>query len=93
MKTSLAHMLMSRQGPALQPGTRSYNRSWIRDGAMMAEGLNRLGHADLSQDYLRWYAPYVFDNGKVPCCVDSRGADPVPENDSHGEFVFLAAET
>jgi hypothetical protein len=93
MKTSLAHMLMARQGPALQPGTRSYNRSWIRDGAMMAEGLNRLGHAALSQDYLRWYAPFVFDNGKVPCCVDSRGADPVPENDSHGEFVFLAAET
>ncbi len=93
MKSSLAHMLMSRQGPILQPGTRSYNRSWIRDGAMMAEGLNRLGHAALSQDYLAWYAPFVFDNGKVPCCVDSRGADPVPENDSHGEFVFLAAET
>ncbi|RZJ45234.1 MAG: carbohydrate-binding protein, partial [Brevundimonas sp.] len=84
---------MSRQGPILQPGTRSYNRSWIRDGAMMAEGLNRLGHADLSADYLRWFAPMVFDNGKVPCCADSRGADPVPENDSHGEFVFLAAET
>ncbi len=93
MRSSLAQMLMSRQGPILQPGTRSYNRSWIRDGAMMAEGLNRLGHADLSADYLRWYAPYVFDNGKVPCCVDARGADPVPENDSHGEFVFLAAET
>ena len=93
MRTSLAHLLMSRQGPILQPGTRSYNRSWIRDGAMMAEGLNRLGHADLSAHYLRWYAPFVFDNGKVPCCVDFRGADPVPENDSHGEFVFLAAET
>lgn len=93
MRSSLAQMLMSRQGPILQPGTRSYNRSWIRDGAMMAEGLNRLGHAELSADYLRWYAPYVFDNGKVPCCVDARGADPVPENDSHGEFVFLAAET
>lgn len=93
MKSSLAHMLMSRQGPVLQPGTRSYNRSWIRDGAMMAEGLNRLGHADLSADYLRFYAPFVFENGKVPCCVDQRGADPVPENDSHGEFIFLAAET
>jgi len=93
LKSSLAHMLMSRQGPILQPGTRSYNRSWIRDGAMMAEGLNRLGMAEHSADYLRWYAPYVFDNGKVPCCVDARGADPVPENDSHGEFVFLAAET
>ena len=93
LRSSLAHMLMSRQGPILQPGTRSYNRSWIRDGAMMAEGLNRLGHADLSAEYLRWYAPYLFSDGKVPCCVDARGADPVPENDSHGEFVFLAAET
>ncbi|MBU4137970.1 MAG: discoidin domain-containing protein, partial [Alphaproteobacteria bacterium] len=54
MRSSLAQMLMSRQGPILQPGTRSYNRSWIRDGAMMAEGLNRLGHAPLSADYLRW---------------------------------------
>ncbi|HEV2083207.1 MAG TPA: discoidin domain-containing protein [Brevundimonas sp.] len=91
-KSSLAHILMSRQGPIIQPGTRSYNRSWIRDGAMMAEGLNRLGHADVSAAYLDWYAPFVFEDGKVPCCVDARGSDPVPENDSHGEFIFLAAE-
>src|SRR5690606_33847095 len=30
--------------------------------------------------------------GKIPCCVDARGADPTPENDSHGEFIFLAGE-
>lgn len=93
MRSSLAQILMSRQGPMLQPGTRSYNRTWIRDGAMMAEGLDRLGHADQSADYLRFFAPLVFDNGKVPCCADARGPDPVPENDSHGEFIFLAAET
>ncbi|GAA0638474.1 discoidin domain-containing protein [Brevundimonas lenta] len=92
-RSSLAQILMSRQGPILQPGTRSYNRTWIRDGAMMAEGLNRLGHEQLSADYLRWFAPLVFENGKVPCCADARGSDPVPENDSHGQFVFLAAET
>jgi hypothetical protein len=28
----------------------------------------------------------------VPCCVDARGADPVPEHDSAGELIFLAAE-
>ena len=28
----------------------------------------------------------------MPCCVDARGADPVPENDSHGEFIFAVAE-
>jgi hypothetical protein len=41
---------------------------------------------------IEWLAPYQFPNGKIPCCVDSRGADPVPENDSHGEFLFLVGE-
>ena len=92
VRSSLAWMRMMRRGPALQPGTRSYDRSWIRDGAMIAEGFLRLGERALVADYLRWYLPYQYPNGKVPCCVDRRGADPVPENDSHGQLVFLAAE-
>jgi F5/8 type C domain len=92
LRTALAHILMTRDGAMLRPGTRSYARSWIRDGAMMSEALLRLGHADVAADYLRWYAPHQFDNGKIPCCVDTRGADPVPENDSEGEFILLAAE-
>ncbi|HWA15881.1 MAG TPA: hypothetical protein VG817_05585, partial [Gemmatimonadales bacterium] len=35
---------------------------------------------------------YQYPNGKVPCCVDARGADPVPEHDSHGEFIYLVME-
>jgi hypothetical protein len=92
VRSSLAHILMTRDGPILRPGTRSYARSWIRDGAMIAEGLLRLGHEAIAADYLRWYAPYQFENGKIPCCVDARGADPVPENDSAGEFIFMVAE-
>jgi hypothetical protein len=92
LRAALAHILTSRAGPVLRPGTRSYARSWIRDGAMMAESLLRLGHEDVARDYLSWFAPYQFDNGKVPCCVDRRGADPVVENDSAGEFIFLVAE-
>jgi hypothetical protein len=92
LRSSLAHIMMTREGPVLRPGSRSYARSWIRDGAMMAESLLRLGHESTAVDYLRWYAPYQFANGKVPCCVDARGADPVPENDSHGELIFLVAE-
>ena len=87
LRTSLAHMLVSRIGPRLQPGTRSYARSWIRDGVMISEGLLRMGHADAVREYLEWYAPHQFDSGKVPCCVDHRGSDPVPENDSHGQLV------
>ena len=92
LRTSLAHMLISRIGPRLQPGTRSYARSWIRDGAMISEGLLRMGRPEVVKEYVEWYAPYQFDNGKVPCCVDDRGSDPVPENDSHGELIFNIAE-
>lgn len=92
LRTALANMLISRSGPRLQPGTRSYARAWIRDGAMISEGLLRLGRADVAADFLRWYAPYQFASGKVPCCVDDRGSDPVPENDSQGELIYTVAE-
>lgn len=92
LRTALAHQLISRIGPRLQPGTRSYARSWIRDGAMISEGLLRMGRDDAVREYIEWYAPFQFDNGKVPCCVDDRGSDPVPENDSHGQLIFAIAD-
>jgi hypothetical protein len=92
VRTALAHVLMSRDGAALKPGTRSYDRSWIRDGAMMSDTLLRLGLVAPARAFADWYGGYLFDNGKVPCCVDARGADPVPENDSHGEFIHLVTQ-
>ncbi|MEP7043059.1 MAG: discoidin domain-containing protein [Dokdonella sp.] len=90
LRTALAHILINRDGAAIRPGTRSYARSWIRDGVMTSDALLRLGREDVARDYLEWYAPYQFSNGKVPCCVDQRGSDPVPENDSQGELIHLA---
>jgi len=92
LATSLAHILISRDGPALRPGTRSYARTWIRDGAMMVAGLLRLGEVDAAREFTDWYAGHVFASGKVPCCVDQRGADPVVENDSHGQYLYAVAE-
>jgi len=92
LRTALGHILVNRSGPALQPGARAYARSWIRDGALTSSALLRLGHEDTARDFLRWYAPFQFKNGKVPCCATARGADPVPENDSDGEFAFAAAD-
>ena len=92
LRTALAHVLISRAGPALQPGTRAYARSWIRDGSMMSDALLRLGQAPVAREYIEWFVSYQFASGKVPCCVDSRGADPVVENDSHGELIHLIAE-
>lgn len=90
--TSFAHVLTSRDGPMLKPGTRSYNRAWIRDGAMMSEALLRMGRADVARAFADYYRGHLFANGKVPCCVDFRGADPVPENDSQGEYIFLVSQ-
>ena len=92
LRSALAQILMSREGPALRPGTRSYARSWVRDGAMMVAGLVRLGELDAAREFVDWYAGHIFASGKVPCCVDQRGADPVVENDSHGQYLFAVAE-
>ncbi|HET6439264.1 MAG TPA: hypothetical protein VFG59_14440 [Anaeromyxobacter sp.] len=92
LRTALAQILLSRDGPALKPGTRSYARSWIRDGAMMVDGLVRMGEVDVAREFVDWFAGFVFRSGKVPCCVDARGADPVPENDSDGQYLHAVAE-
>jgi F5/8 type C domain len=92
MRTNLAYILIHREEAALRPGSRSYARSWIRDGAMISAALLRLGHPEIVREYAEWFAGFQSPEGRVPCCVDRRGADPVVENDSHGELIFLLAE-
>jgi len=91
-RANVAYNLLGRDGPAIRGGARNYRRSWIRDGSLTSTMLLRFGLGDEVRDYIRWFAPYQFADGKIPCCVDSRGADPVNEHDSHGEFIYLVAE-
>jgi F5/8 type C domain len=92
LRSQLAYILINRDGPSIQPGSRSYDRSWIRDGSLTSAALLRLGHADEVREFAEWYAPHQRASGYVPCCVSLRGADPVPEHDSHGQLVYLVAE-
>jgi hypothetical protein len=92
IRAQLAWILINRDGAAIQPGSRSYARSWIRDGALTSTALLRLGRAEIVRDFLVWFAGFQYPDGRVPCCIDHRGADPVPEHDSHGELIYLAAE-
>ena len=89
-RANLGWILMQRDGPAIQPGSRAYARSWIRDGSLTSTALLRMGRPEAARDFLKWFAPYELADGAVPCCVDRRGADPVPEHDSHGELCYLA---
>ncbi len=92
IRSTLAWIMINRDGAAIQPGSRSYERSWIRDGSLTSAALLRFGHPEMVRDFIYWYARYLYPDGKVPCCVDRRGADPVPEHDSHGEFIYLVME-
>ncbi len=92
LKTAAAHILINRDGPALQPGPRRYTRSWIRDGAIMGAALLRVGCTDAMREFIRWYAPYQRDDGFVPCCVDRDGPDWLVEHDSHGQLVYAVME-
>lgn len=91
LRAQQAYVLINRDGKGFQPGSRTYERSWIRDGALTSAAMLSLGHTGLVKDFIDWYAPFQFESGKVPCVVDTRGPDPVPENDSHGQLIYTIA--
>ena len=91
-KSNLAYILINRDKAGIQPGSRSYERSWIRDGSLTSSALLKSGIVDEVKDFIEWYTAHQYANGKVPCVVDKRGPDPVPENDSHGEMIYLIKE-
>lgn len=92
LNANINYILVNADGPAIQPGSRCYERSWIRDGSLTSNALLAFGHAQQAVDFIDWYAKFLIPIGddalKAPCVVDKRGADPVPENDSHGQYVF-----
>ncbi len=92
IKSNLAYILINKDGPSIQPGSRSYERSWIRDGALTSSALLRFGFKKEVRNFLDWFSQFQFPSGKIPCVVDKRGADPTPENDSHGEFIFAVLQ-
>lgn len=88
LKTAAAHILINRDGPALQPGPRRYSRSWIRDGALMGAALARVGLFEAGRDFIRWYVDYQTPDGNLPDCVDRDGSEWLPEYDSWGQLIF-----
>jgi hypothetical protein len=92
VKSTLAYILINRDGPAIQPGSRTYARSWIRDSAMTSAALLQMGIPGPVRELLPWYAGYQYPDGKIPCAIDHHGPDPLPEHDSNGQFLYCLAE-
>ncbi len=91
-KTAAAHILINRDGAALHPGPRRYNRAWIRDGVLMGAALLRVGCSEALRDFLRWYAAFQTEDGDLPDCADREGTEWLPEFDAYGQFIYGVME-
>lgn len=91
-RSTAAHILINRDGPAIQPGPRRYTRSWVRDCVIMGAALAKAGlHAPL-HEFIEWYAQFQREDGFIPCVVDRDGVDWLVEHDSHGQFLWGVCE-
>lgn len=87
-RTCAGHILINRDGPAIQPGPRRYTRSWVRDCVIMGAALAKARIPFALREFLTWYAAFQRDDGFVPCVVDRDGVDWLVEHDSHGQFIW-----
>lgn len=97
-RANIAYILINKDGPALQPGSRSYENSWIRDGAIISAALLRTSYSDLAKEYVGWVAERQHPDGEIPCIVNAKTGKLVDyaknwrEYDASGEFVFAVAD-
>lgn len=87
-RTAAGHILINRDGAAIQPGPRRYTRSWVRDCVIMGAALAKAGRVRPLRDFLVWYSGFQRADGFVPCVVDRDGVDWLVEHDSHGQFLW-----
>ena len=87
-RTCAGHILINRDGPAIQPGPRRYTRSWVRDCVIMGAALAKVGLPSPLRLFIEWYATFQREDGFVPCVVDRDGIDWLVEHDSHGQLIW-----
>ncbi|MFH1369434.1 MAG: discoidin domain-containing protein [Elusimicrobiota bacterium] len=102
MKTNIAYILINMDGPWTKPGSRNYNHSWLRDGAMTCVALMQMG---LEDEVLRWVeavsagvddkgmVPFIFfEGGKAVSFDYNNTSGENKEYDSQGEYLFAVRE-
>jgi hypothetical protein len=99
VKANVAYNLITRDGPGFQPGSRSYDKAWMRDGSIAALSMFEMGFRDEIREFIEWFAAYQFDTGEIPPIIDNKHEDPMWEEkqglqefDSQGQFVNLVRE-
>ncbi|MCK4796638.1 MAG: discoidin domain-containing protein [Spirochaetes bacterium] len=97
LKSNIAYILINRDASAIQPGSRQYERSWIRDGSMTSAALLRTGNFEIVRKFVNWYKHFITPDGMVPASF--RSDDPLDsgpgsgiEWDGQGEFIYAVME-
>lgn len=98
VRSNLAYLLINAEGYAIQPGSRNYQHSWIRDGSISATAMLFFGMEDTVRNYVRWFTDLVHDDGFVPFIVNAQTGIPPDwtadwkEYDSFGQFAYMVRE-
>jgi hypothetical protein len=97
MRAQIGYILVNRDGVAIQPGSRNYKRTWIRDGSLTGAAMLRMGLFQPIREYLEWYAARVQPDGLVPPILNNDGSVNTGfgsnlEYDSQGQFIYALME-
>ncbi len=98
LRSNLAYILINKDGSALQGSSRFYERSYIRDTAILGVALLRLGLKDEVKECIDWVIKrQLLPNGEVLPMVlpDGSALDwykTKNEYDGQGCFLYIIAE-
>jgi len=65
-KANLVYILINRDKAGIQPGSRSYERSWIRDGALTSSALLKSGIVQEVKDFIACIPITFMKTAKSP---------------------------
>ena len=99
LKANIAYNLITRDGVGFQPGSRSYDKSWMRDGGVQALAMLKMGAAEEAGTFIDWMGSFQLESGEVSPIIDTKREDPLWEEkaglceyDSQGQFVHAVWE-
>ncbi len=97
IQAQIGYIFVNQDGDAIQPGSRNYNRAWMRDGCISISSLLKMNMTPEAREYVNWYAARVETNGHVPPILNTDGSvyhgfGSNLEYDSQGQFVFAVME-
>lgn len=102
MKSNLGYVLINYDPPWFKPGTRNYNHSWIRDGALTGVATLRMGLTEQVRAFIEKFTDFINEDGWVPYIITEDG-QPIGYNpnmeggeghefDSQGQYVHIVRQ-